>query len=106
MIFAVFANSRPIPARTTQPFARVLAAAALTAFLLARGAALEAASTTVDPAIQAASKSLEAKLKILDSDDTQPSASYPAVVITTYEANSYLKIHSGEFLPPGVGSPS
>ena len=95
-----------MPGRVQQPFARLLAAASLAAFLLARGAALVAANTTVDPKVQAASKALEAKLKILDSNDTQPSTSYPAVVITTYEANSYLQIHSGEFLPPGVGSPS
>ena len=48
---------------------------------------------------------MEAKLQILESNDTQPSASYPAVIITEYEANSYLKVHSGEFLPPGVRTP-
>ena len=49
---------------------------------------------------------MEAKLQILESKDTQPSASYPAVMITEYEANSYLKVHSGEFLPTGVRTPS
>ena len=48
---------------------------------------------------------MEAKLQILESNDTQPPVSYPAVIITTYEANSYLKVHSGEFLPPGVHTP-
>ena len=45
-------------------------------------------------------------MQILGSKDKQPAASYPAVVITTHEANSYLIVHSGEFLPPGVGTPS
>ena len=103
---AILANVRPIPGRTREPFARVLAAAALAAFLLVLGAALEGRSATFDQATLAASKSLEAKLQILESNDTQPSASYPAVIITEYEANSYLKVHSGEFLPPGVRTPS
>ena len=103
---AILANARPIPGRTTQPLARALAAAALAAFLVVLGAAWKVRSATVDPATQAASKSLEAKLQILESKDTQPSASYPAVMITEYEANSYLKVHSGEFLPAGVRTPS
>jgi hypothetical protein len=63
-------------------------------------------SPTFDPATRAAAKSLEAKLQILEAKDTQPSATYPAVIITEYEANSYLKVHSGEFFPPGVGTPA
>jgi hypothetical protein len=103
---AVFANARPIPNQTTEPLARALALAALAAFLIVLGAALEVRSATVDPATQAAAKSLEAKLQILESKDMHPSSSYPPVIITEYEANSYLKVHSGEFLPMGVRSPS
>lgn len=64
-----------------------------------RGAAFDAATL-------AASKALEAKMQILDSKQASPSGSYPAVIITEYEANAYLKVHSGEFLPPGVRTPS
>ena len=100
----IFANARPVSSRTAWPFPRALAAAALAAILL--GVAPEGRSATFDQPTLAASKSMEAKLQILESNDTQPSASYRAVVITTYEANSYLKVHSGEFLPPGVRTPS
>lgn len=61
---------------------------------------------TIDPATLAASKSLETKLQILEGTSPPASGSYPAVIITEYEANSYLKVHSGEFLPKGVGTPS
>ena len=61
---------------------------------------------TLDPATLAASKSAEAKLAILGNKDPQPSATYPAVVITEYEINSYLKVHSGETLPKGVHPPT
>ncbi len=98
------ANARPIPGRTTE--SRALAAATLAALLFLSGAALEGTSATVDLATEAASKSMEAKLQILGSQDSQPSASYPAVIITEHEANSYMKVHSGEFLPVGVGTPS
>jgi hypothetical protein len=102
---AIFTNARPIPGPTTKPLVRTLAAGALAALLVVLGAALEGRSATFDPATQAASKSLEAKLQILESKDAQPSATYPAVIITEYEANSYLKVHSSEFLPKGVRTP-
>jgi len=63
-------------------------------------------AATFDSATLAASRSLEAKLQILESTATPPSGSYPAVIITEFEANSYLKVHSGEFLPKGVRTPS
>jgi len=85
--------------------ARALAAIALAVLFVILGSALESRSTTVDSGTQAASKSMEAKMQILGSKDPRP-ASYQAVVITTHEANSYLIVHSGEFLPPGVGTPS
>ena len=85
---------------------RAFASTALAAVLALLWISTETRSVTVDAATQAASKSLEAKLQILGSKETQPAASYPAVVITTHEANSYLIVHSGEFLPPGVGTPS
>jgi hypothetical protein len=79
---------------------------ALAAVLSVLCAAPEGRSATFDQATLAASKSLEAKMQILESKVPQPSASYPAVIITEYEANSYLKVHSGEFLPKGVRTPS
>jgi hypothetical protein len=60
----------------------------------------------VDPATLAASKSLEAKMQVLGGSATQPLPSYPAVIITENDANSYLKVHSKEFLPAGVSTPS
>jgi hypothetical protein len=99
-------NACSSPGRTLKSFARALATAALAAILVVLGGPLEGRCGTVDPATQAASKSLEAKMQILGSKDPQPLASYPAVIITEYEANSYLKVHSGEFLPAGVGTPS
>lgn len=102
----IFANARPIPSQTTEPLARALVVTSLAAILVVLGAAREGRTAVVDQATQAASKSLEAKLQILDSNDTKPSGVYPAVVITEYEANSYLKVHSGEFLPTGVRTPS
>jgi len=86
--------------------ARAPAAAVLAALFVVLGGALESRSATVDSATLAASKSMEAKMQILGRTDTPPASSYPAVVITTHEANSYLVVHSGEFLPAGVGTPS
>jgi hypothetical protein len=103
---ASFVNPHLVPSFTTEPFARTFGAAALATLLIVLGAALEGRSATVDQATQRAAKSLEAKLQILSSNDTQPSASHRAVVITENEVNSYLKIHSGEFLPMGVRTPS
>jgi hypothetical protein len=100
----IFSKVRPFPGRTTKPLVRALTAAALGAFLVVHGAAREGSSAAVDPAAQAAAKSLEAKMQILESNDAQPS--YPAVVITAYEANSYLKVHSGDSFPLGVHNPS
>lgn len=101
-----FADAQPIPDQTQDPFVLRIAAVVLAAVFIALCAAVEGRSATFDQATLAASKSLEAKMRTLDSKETHPSASYPAVVITEYEANSYLKVHSGEFLPPGVRTPS
>ena len=60
----------------------------------------------VDDATRAAAQSFEAKLQNLQSGNSAPAASYPPVTITEFEANSYLKLHSGEFLPPGVHNPA
>ena len=45
-------------------------------------------------------------MQTLGGKDTQALPSYPAVIITENEANSYLKIHSNEFLPAGVSTPA
>jgi hypothetical protein len=87
-------------------FSPGLATAVLGLLLVAFGASGEGRSATFDPATLAASKALETKLQILEAKDSQPSATYPAVIITVYEANSYLKVHSGESLPAGVGTPT
>jgi hypothetical protein len=106
---AMSTNACSIPGRTLKPSARALATAALAAILVVLvvlNSPLESWGATVDPATLTASKSLEAKMQTLGSKDTQPLPSYPAVIITENEANSYLKVHSGEFLPAGVGTPS
>jgi hypothetical protein len=99
-------NDCTISGRSRKSFAHAHAVVALAVIVVALAVALEAKSAAVDSAILAASKSLEAKMQILGSKDTKPLPSYPAVIITVYEANSYLKVHSGEFLPAGVGTPS
>jgi len=99
-------NARSSPGRTLKPSACPLATLALATILVVFGTALSAGSETFDPATLAASKSLEGKMQILGGKDTQPLPSYPAVIITEHEANSYLRVHSKEFLPAGVGTPS
>lgn len=99
-------NACAIPRRTLKLIARAIAATGAVAMFLVLTAPLESWCATVDPATLAASKSLEAKMQILGSKDTRALPSYPAVIITENEANSYLKVHSNEFLPAGVGTPS
>jgi hypothetical protein len=101
---ANFTHARPVPGGATQPLARAFAAVALGAVLVVLGAAREGISATVDPATLGACKSMEAKIQLLENKDAPPP--YSAVVMTEREANSYLKVHSGEFLPAGVGTPS
>ena len=96
-----FANARLIPSSIVAP----PLAAALAGVLIVLCAPAQGGSATFDQATVAASKSLEAKMLILEDKDPQPSASNRAVIITEFEANSYLKIHSSEFLPPGVRTP-
>src|ERR1019366_9049282 len=72
---------------------------------LALGATLPAARPVAPDSTQAASQSMEAKMRILQSTAVQR-GSYPAGVITENEANSYLKVDSPEFLPPGVHQPN
>lgn len=89
--------------RTGSTHAEHYRALLLAALAVAVGG-VTARSATFDAATLAAARALETKLQILDSKATQ--SSYPAVVITEYEANSYLKVHSLEYLPPYVHSPS
>ena len=67
---------------------------------------LAARGEAIDPAAQAAAKAAEAKFDILGGKDAQPSRTLPAVVITEYEVNSYLRVHAAESLPEGVRTPS
>jgi hypothetical protein len=103
---AVSTNACPVPSRNPKPFACAFVIATLAAILVILGTAPHARCAAVDPATLAASKSLEAKMQVLGSKDTRPLPAYPAVIITEYEVNSYMKVHSGEFLPAGVGTPS
>ncbi len=50
----------------------------------------------------AAARALEAKIQVLSERDAKPASSYPPVIITEAEANSYFKLHGHEFLPAGV----
>ncbi len=76
----------------------------LASLIAAFSAAMPVPAATFDPATLAASKSLEDKMEILGNKDTPTPA--PPVMITENEANCYLKVHSSEFLPPGVRNPS
>jgi hypothetical protein len=83
-----------------------LAASVLGVLLVGFGASVEGRSAMFDSATLAAAKSFETKLQILGVRDSRPSATYPAVILTAYQANSYLKVHSGEILPAGVRPPT
>ncbi len=52
-----------------------------------------------------AARALEEKIQALSNSDPDGSAGSQPIVITDLEANSYLKYHGREFLPPGVYSP-
>jgi hypothetical protein len=62
----------------------------------------ESGSTTTEFS-EAAARSLAAKIQALSSP--KPTASVPPMTITETEANSYLKVHGQEFLPPAVHDP-
>jgi hypothetical protein len=100
------ASPRTTPKQAEKLNARRALTAALAALAICLSAPWPGKSATFDPATLAASKSLEAKLLILGSKDTHIASFYPPVIITEYEANAYLKVHSGEFLPPGVRTPT
>ncbi|MGD1155004.1 MAG: hypothetical protein ABSA41_04170 [Terriglobia bacterium] len=85
--------------------ARALMAAALASLLFVLGGSLEGRSAAGSDATQAAAQALEAKLRTLHTVDARPAKSYPPIVITENEANSYLTVHGGEFLPAGVHGP-
>jgi hypothetical protein len=85
--------------------ARALATAALASLLLVLAGSLEGRNAAGLDSPQAAAQALDAKLRTLQTKDARPAASYPPIIITEYEANSYLKIHGGEFLPAGVHDP-
>ncbi len=84
----------------TRPRATIVLASVIAAF----SAATSGRASTFDAATLAASKSLEDKMETLGNKDTQTPA--PPVIITENEANCYLKVHSSEFLPRGVQSPT
>jgi hypothetical protein len=53
----------------------------------------------------AAAQALEAKFQELSTRETTPQTSYPPIVVTEVEANSYLKYRGQEFLPRGIQDP-
>ncbi len=59
--------------------------------------------TTTTGFSEGAARSLAAKIQTLSSP--KPAASVPPMTITETEANSYLKVHGHEFLPPAVHDP-
>ena len=100
----LFIDARFIQGFAARPFARALAAAV--AALLAVAGVLAGSGPAFDQSTLAASKSFEGKLQTLGSQDAKPSASYPAVIITEREVNSYMRVHSHELLPAGVSPPT
>lgn len=64
---------------------------------------LPESGTTTTGFSEAAARSLAAKIQTLSSP--RPAASVPPMTITEIEANSYLKLHGHEFLPPAVHDP-
>jgi hypothetical protein len=52
-----------------------------------------------------AARALEEKIELLSASDPDGSTGSQPIVITDLEANSYLKYHGREFLPPGVYDP-
>jgi hypothetical protein len=85
--------------------ARAAAAALLASLLFVLSGSSEGSNAAGLDTPQAAAQALEAKLRVLQTMDAPPADSYPPITITEYEANSYLKIHGGEFLPAGVHDP-
>lgn len=53
----------------------------------------------------AAAGALEAKMRALSESTPGKSTVFKPIVVTELEANSYLKYHGQEFLPPGVDDP-
>ena len=53
-----------------------------------------------------AAQALASKLQTLSEPGPQATRSFKPVVISEVEANSYLRFHSKEFLPPGVTDPT
>lgn len=52
-----------------------------------------------------AARSAWEKIQTLSISSSAPPVSHEPIVITDLEANSYLKYHGREFLPPGVNDP-
>lgn len=75
-------------------------------FLASRseGRAPGSANSNVDPSL-AASRALEDKIQLLSEGSSSVQKTFQPIVVTELEANSYLKYHGREFLPPGVIDP-
>ena len=97
--YTCFSPRHPVPI-----LVRCRRAVALAMFVLALTPPPVSLGGAADSAAQAAAKSFQAKVQTLGND--APQKSYSAVVITAYETNAYLNLHSKEFLPAGVASPS
>jgi hypothetical protein len=106
IVRGILTTAEPLRGRIATKVAPGTAAYVLIGVCLFVCASRAGSGATFDSATLAASKSLEAKMQTLESKESNPAGAYPAVVITEYEANAYLKVHSAEFLPPGVRTPS
>lgn len=100
--------SAPATLRTASPNpARLRCITLVAALILAGGLrASNSFCAPFDPSTLDASKSMQAKLQVLGSKDPRPLPSYPAVIVTEHEFDSYMIVHSKEFLPAGVGAPA
>ncbi len=64
----------------------------------------ETATASIETTEEAA-RALEAKIQVLSSNAPGAAANLHSIVITEFEANSYLKVRGRDFLPPGVYEP-
>jgi hypothetical protein len=64
-----------------------------------------AVASRADTRTSTTPSSLEQKIQVLSDTTTRPGARYDPVVLTDDEANTYLRNHARDFLPPAVQNP-
>ena len=100
---AVWEARRRIPWRVLVGVLALLLAAIAAPSIWSEGADASNSSAGLSPQ---ASQALISKLQILNGQGAKAANSRRSIVITETEANSYLKYHGKEFLPPGVSDPT